>query len=163
MGKERQFESFIQKIGDEERLIEIIFDGQFKFAFLVGEDVPLEDKDHGLGGELPEIEKDSEIRTGGILLASGATPYHDFSSLRREIQGHLRKYIKMDPKYYLIVAVFIMASWRYDSFSSMPFLRALGVPGTGKSRFIDVVGDLLYRRLKTSGATSFSAMFRLCS
>jgi hypothetical protein len=46
-------------------------------------------------------------------------------------------------------------------FNEVPYLRALGDYGTGKTRFLQVIGHLCYKPTLAGGATTVSPIFRL--
>jgi hypothetical protein len=49
----------------------------------------------------------------------------------------------------------------YDRFNEVPYLRAIGDFGSGKSRFIQTIGVLCYKPVFTGGATTPSPIFRI--
>jgi hypothetical protein len=49
----------------------------------------------------------------------------------------------------------------YDRFNEVPYLRAIGDYGSGKSRFIQAIGILCYKPVFTGGATTPSPIFRI--
>jgi hypothetical protein len=48
-----------------------------------------------------------------------------------------------------------------DRFNEVPYLRAIGDFGSGKSRFIQSIGILCYKPVFTGGATTPSPIFRI--
>jgi hypothetical protein len=50
-------------------------------------------------------------------------------------------------------------SWVYDAFNELPYLRVRGDFGTGKTRFLLVVGALCYKPFFASGASTVSPIF----
>jgi hypothetical protein len=55
----------------------------------------------------------------------------------------------------------VLFTWTYDLFENLPYLRALGDYGTGKTRFLQAIGALCYRPMFVSGASTVSPIFRL--
>jgi len=49
----------------------------------------------------------------------------------------------------------------YDRFNEVPYLRAIGDFGSGKSRFLQAIGSLCYKPVFTGGATTPSPIFRI--
>jgi hypothetical protein len=49
----------------------------------------------------------------------------------------------------------------YDKFNEVPYLRAIGDFGSGKSRFLQTIGVLCYKPIFTGGATTPSPIFRI--
>jgi len=56
---------------------------------------------------------------------------------------------------------YVLLSWVYDAFHTIPYLRALGDTGCGKTRFLDVIGRLCYKATLVSGAATAAPIFRL--
>ena len=54
-----------------------------------------------------------------------------------------------------------MLSWCYDVLNTVPYLRALGDYGTGKSRFEDIIGGLCYKPMFTNGAITPAVIYRV--
>jgi hypothetical protein len=74
---------------------------------------------------------------------------------------HLRKHVDCGELFLRITTCYIIMSWLSDRVPCLPILRGLGDLGTGKSRWLRVAGDLLYRRILVSTASTFSPIFRL--
>ena len=71
-------------------------------------------------------------------------------SLRRSL-GDLRA----------IAAYYVLFSWVYDAFNELPYLRVRGDYGTGKTRFLAIVGSIAYKPIFGSGASTVSPIFHL--
>src|SRR5207249_6113619 len=56
---------------------------------------------------------------------------------------------------------YVLLSWLYDTFNELPYLRVIGEPGSGKTRFLLTVGALCYKPIFASGASSVSPIFRI--
>lgn len=97
-----------------------------------------------------------------VLFPEKAEEYGNEKQLVREIQGFLHDWFDFgDPFYKKLAAYYILFSWLYDCFENLPYLRALGDYGTGKTRFIQTIGVLCYRPMLVSGASTASPIFRL--
>jgi hypothetical protein len=81
--------------------------------------------------------------------------------LVRLIQHTIHTYVDVDVFYETLGAYYVLFSWLYDCFNTVPYLRALGDAGTGKSRLIQVVGAMCYRPIYVSGAATVSPIFRI--
>lgn len=81
--------------------------------------------------------------------------------LVRKVQGLIRKYVDIDVFYETLASYYVIFSWLYDAFNTLPYLRVIGDAGTGKSRFLQVVGTLCYRPITVTGAATTSPIFRL--
>ena len=76
------------------------------------------------------------------------------------IQGVIRKYVDVDRFYEGLAAYYVLFTWLYDCFNTVPYLRMLGDTGTGKSRFVQVVGSMCFRPIQITGASTTSPIFR---
>jgi len=80
--------------------------------------------------------------------------------LVNEVRTCIHFYVDLDPFYETLAAYYVIFTWLYDSFNTVPYLRFLGDAGTGKSRMIQVIGALCYRPFFNNGVSSISALFR---
>jgi DNA primase len=82
-----------------------------------------------------------------------------------EILGRVRRfihrYVDVDEFYENLATYYVLFSSLYDCFTVLPYLRALGDYGTGKTRLIQTVGTICYRPSFTSGASTTSPIFRM--
>lgn len=85
---------------------------------------------------------------------------HDLRQLVTETQSCIHFYVDLDPFYETLASYYVIFTWLYDSFNTVPYLRFLGDAGTGKSRMIQVIGALCYRPFFLNGSSSISPMFR---
>jgi len=83
----------------------------------------------------------------------------------RELVARVRKlihrYVDIDVFYEFLTCYYVLFTWLFDAFNTLPYLRLLGDAGTGKSRFLQVVGALCYRPMFVNGAATVSPVFRL--
>lgn len=96
-----------------------------------------------------------------VLLPSNEESYGSEKELLSEIQSFIYKYLDVSSFFRRVSAYYVLLSWVYDRFSVVPYLRVIGDPGTGKSRFLQTVGLILYKPMFASGATTASPIFRL--
>lgn len=96
-----------------------------------------------------------------VLFPEKPQPYGSQRQLVRTIQDFIHRYLDIDPFYERLAAYYVLFSWVYDMFENLPYLRALGDYGTGKTRFLQAIGVLCYRPMFVSGASSVSPIFRL--
>ncbi|MGC9445426.1 MAG: hypothetical protein ACP5E9_10965, partial [Candidatus Methanospirareceae archaeon] len=102
-----------------------------------------------------------ELTEGAVLLPSGLEKYKDEKTLIEQLKNHIHQYVDVSPFFGTIAAYYILLTWLYDELNTLPYLRALGDTGTGKSRFLDVVGRLCYRATMVSGAVTPAPIYRL--
>ena len=76
------------------------------------------------------------------------------------VQQTIHRYMDVDVFYEFLSTYYVLFTWLHDSFNTLPYLRLLGDAGTGKSRFLQVVGAMCYRPITVTGATTVSPVFR---
>jgi YD repeat-containing protein len=101
------------------------------------------------------------IEKGVVLLPSALGDYGSTQQLVEEIRSFIHWGLDISSTYERIATYYVLLSWLFDCFTVLPYLRALGDYGTGKSRFLEVIGSICYRPIKTSGASTFSPVFRV--
>jgi len=104
---------------------------------------------------------DGLIEKGVIHLPMAPEPYGSERDLYDLVQHFIHKYVAVSPFYERLSSYYVLFSWLYDRFNTLPYLRAIGDYGTGKSRFLQVIGAICYRPVFASGATTVSPIFRL--
>ena len=105
--------------------------------------------------------KNSLIATGFVKMPSMASPYESEAALLWEIKKFIHDYVQIPGDFEQIASFYVLLSWVYDEFQELPYLRAIGDFGSGKSRFLKVMGALCYRPVFLNGNTSSSAIFRI--
>ncbi len=101
------------------------------------------------------------ISSGVVLFPSEALEYGTTQELLEEIRSFIHKYLEISPFFEELTPYYVLFSWVYDRFTEVPYLRALGDYGSGKSRFLKVIGSTCYKPMFTSGAASVSPVFRI--
>jgi len=111
-------------------------------------------------GTIP-IQFFSKEETQAILLPIRPRNFKSVQNLVKEIQEHIQKYVDVSEHFKVFSSYYILLSWVYDKVNTLPYLRALGDTGTGKSRFLDTIGRLLYKATIISGAVTCAPIYRL--
>jgi len=106
-------------------------------------------------------QQGEEIRMEAIKLPSGVSEYESTLSLLQAIEWHIDKYLDLSKDFKKFASYYILLSWLYDKFSTLPYLRFLGDTGCGKSRALDTVGGLCYRPTMASGCVTPAPIYRL--
>lgn len=96
-----------------------------------------------------------------VLLPSLPLPYDSEVELINKIKKYIHKYLEISPEFEAIATYYVLLTWLYDKFDSLPYLRAIGDYGSGKSRFLHTIGSICYHPMFKSGATTTSPIFRL--
>lgn len=114
-----------------------------------------------VNGEECICQDGEEVLKGVIVLPDGIENYGSKQELIDEITEFIHRYVDISPEFEKWAVFYILFSWLYDRFDTVPYLRALGDTGTGKTRFLDVILDLCFIPIKSTGASSPAATFRL--
>lgn len=109
----------------------------------------------------PYSPDNSIIKNGLVLFPSAAKEYSSEKELVQNIQKFIHKYLDVTPFFEKIASYYILLTWIYDNFNELPYLRAIGDYGSGKTRFLQVIGSACYKPTFANGATSISPIFRL--
>ncbi len=149
----------------EKLIVETIYDRESKttkFAvFQDGEVKFLDQVEVGAETYYPIDGRNDLLTKNVVLLPSSATDYLDDQTLLLEVQGFIHKYLDISPMFERIASYYVLCSWLYDRFYEIPYLRAIGDFGSGKSRFLQTIGSICYRPIFTGGATTPSPIFRI--
>jgi len=104
---------------------------------------------------------DSDLLTSNFLrLPSGIKDYESIESLFYKIRDYIDKYVHLPDNFKTISALYVMMTWVYDRFDTIPYLRVIGNYGTGKTRFLNVIGNLCYKAMMAGGSITTAATFR---
>ena len=86
--------------------------------------------------------------------------YVETNELIKNIEEHLKKYIDLEDRDLEFSIYYILFTWFYRKVHTVPYLAFRGDTGKGKTRMLDVIGQLCFYPLITSGGSSRSAIMR---
>lgn len=113
-------------------------------------------------GEIkPFSPTDSILTLNLVRFANDVENYLSIGDLYGQVKHYIRKYVSLPEDFLNVATVYVFYTWLYDLFPIAPYLRVLGGHGTGKTRFLSVVGALCYKPIMVGGSTSTSAIFRI--
>jgi len=110
---------------------------------------------------VPYSPSNNLIRNDVVLFPSEPEEYGSEDELLAEIQTFIHRYVDLSPLFEKTASYYVLLSWVYDSFNELPYLRVRGDPGSGKTRFLLIVGSLTYKPIFASGASTISPIFRM--
>ena len=96
-----------------------------------------------------------------VLFPSHPADYDSDADLVRAIQAFIHRYVDVSPLFEQLASYYVLLSWVYDRFNELAYLRVRGDYGSGKTRFLQVVGSLCYKPIFASGASTVSPIFRI--
>jgi hypothetical protein len=147
-------------------LVELLYDRQtMKTSFVVRYPDGKIEARHNIiieGKKYIPIYPDSLLTRDVVLLPTRLEALRPTVELVGIIRAHLNRYFDFgsDEFFERLCAYYVMFSWVYDGFTTVPYIRALGDTGTGKSRLLDTVGNVCYRPIRITGGSSASSIFR---
>jgi hypothetical protein len=158
---DKDFIRFVPSLVLESQVYEQVWDGEkTKFVFLNnGQPTFIEEIEHDGFTYLPI--NDDAIKLGAVLLPTEPVDFGSIEDLVHEIREHIHSYLDVSPEYEIFATYYVLLTWVYDKINTLPYLRALGDTGTGKSRFLDVVGRLCYKPIIMSGAVTPAPIYRM--
>lgn len=112
-------------------------------------------------GVVYEPIEGEELPTGAVLLPTEPQEYGTTEQLLLEIRQFVHDYLDVLPEMEIFAANYVLLSWVYDRLNTIPYLRALGDTGCGKSRFLEVIGGIAYKASKVSGCITPAPVYRL--
>jgi hypothetical protein len=101
------------------------------------------------------------LRKRVVSLAEGVGPLLTSRELVQEIRNVIRKYVDLPLFFESLAVYYVIFTWLFDAFATLPYLRFRGDYGTGKSRALQVIGSLCFRPIRASGAATVSPIFRM--
>lgn len=146
-------------------LVEYVYDSKTDTARLAWRD---DQKKVGIG-EKVEINgvtyvpraPNGFVRDGGVLFASDLGQLKPTRELVAICETFLNQNYLLSDKYLgKIIAYYVLMTWVYDAFNALPYLRAMGEAGAGKSELMRRIGFMCYRTMMASGANTAASFFR---
>ena len=110
---------------------------------------------------VPYSQSNNLLRNEVVLFPSEPEEYGSEETLIAEVQAFIHRYVDVTPLFEQIASYYVLLSWVYDSFNELPYVRLRGDTGSGKTRFLLIVGSLCYKPIFASGASSVSPLFRI--
>lgn len=110
---------------------------------------------------MPYSVTNNLLRNEVVLFPSAAAEYESEAQLVTEIRRFIHRYVDLSPLFEQIASYYVLFSWVYDNFNELPYLRVRGDAGSGKTRFLLIVGSLCYKPIFASGASTVSPLFRI--
>ena len=95
-----------------------------------------------------------------VLLPSEPAEYGGERELLASVRAFIHRYVDVSAVFEELAAYYVLLSWLYDCFHELPYLRVRGDYGSGKTRFLLVVGAVCYKPMFASGASTTSPLFR---
>ena len=147
------YEMYFDKLKNESRFVKFTKEGKME--------MDLSQFEHNGITYKPYEPENNLISRNVILFPSYVGHYENVETLLSDMQKFIHKYVDISPFYEAIATHYVLFSWMYDRFNEVPYLRALGDYGSGKSRFLQTIGSLCYKPMFMGGSTTASPIFRI--
>lgn len=105
--------------------------------------------------------KDDLVNKGTILLPTFPESFGTLTDLTVDIEAFIYEYLDIPETFRKLAVYYVLLTWLYDCFEVLPYLRAIGDYGTGKTRLQKVIGSICYKPMFANGATTVSPIFRI--
>ena len=145
-------------------IIETVLDqGQTKFViYRGGESYEAMEEKLACGRTIvPMSPNNPLIKCGLVKLPSKPEGYGTTSQLVTEVRNFIHCYVDLSDDFEIAATYYVLLSWIYDDFNEIPYLRKVGDFGSGKTRFLKVLGAICNRAITASGGTSTAALFHI--
>jgi hypothetical protein len=110
---------------------------------------------------VPYSRDNSLLQNRIVLFPSEPAEYGTKNELLQRISAYVARYMDLSPSFAGLVAHYVLLTWLYDHFNELPYLRLRGDFGSGKTRFLLVVGSICYKPIFASGASTVSPIFHM--
>ncbi len=108
---------------------------------------------------VPVKASNNLIKHGVVKFPSYIEECGGTENMITEIKAFIHKYVDLEPDFETIAAYYVLLTAVYDRFKELPYLRLIGDYGTGKTRFLLIVGSICYKPIFSSGASTISPIF----
>lgn len=98
---------------------------------------------------------------GVVRLPASPMEYGETEDLTAAIRAYIRRYVDVSEAFETLAAHYVLLTWVYDRFKELPYLRRRGDYGTGKTRFLTVIGSICYKAIFAAGASTASPIFHM--
>ncbi len=123
----------------------------------------IDPNDESRGYYVPPSDPFDSIEKKVVVLPTGVRSYGTTAQLVEKMKRFIRDFYHAREIWVEIMAYFALMTWVTDSkeFNTVPYLRWLGEPETGKTRGLDLVAILSYRATSIGGGSTSAILFRI--
>ena len=146
-------------------LFEQIYNSQRKTSYYMGWNKEKQESitlDYIIDNNLKYLPiKDELLEKGAVILPDTAIDYNTIDELELEIDCFIKTWLDVSDEFRQKSTWYILLTWVIDKLHTIPYLRALGDYGTGKTRYLDVIGGLCYKPMYVGGAVRSAPIYRV--
>lgn len=109
----------------------------------------------------PVDPREEELIQGrDVLFATDRAESGTEAELLRDIRAFIHYWLDVPAYYENIASYYVLLTWFYDAgYETIPYLRALGEFGSGKSRFLNTIGHICFRPMLFGGGDSEATIY----
>jgi hypothetical protein len=104
---------------------------------------------------------DDLLQKKAVILPSGIEEYNSDEELEEDIDIFIKTWLDVSDDCRQKAVWYVMLSWNIDRLNTIPYLRALGDYGTGKTRYLDVIGGICYKPMYVGGSVRAAPIYRV--
>lgn len=156
---------FSSKVIYNDALYEQVYEPKRNLSYYVGwdekrnETIPIDFIDNGNIKYLPII--DDLLQKQVVILPSEPKEYDNEEELEIEIESFIETWVDISKEHLQKATWYTKLTRLTDKINTIPYLRALGDYGTGKTRYLDVIGGLCYKPMFVGGAVRSAPIYRV--
>jgi len=105
--------------------------------------------------------KDDLLQKGAIILPEEPVDYGTNEDLELEIEAFINTWLDVSEEHLQKAVWYVMLTWIIDNLHTIPYLRALGDYGCGKTRYLDVIGGICYKPMYVGGSVRSAPIYRV--
>ena len=165
MNMKKKNEIAVSSLKSSQKIVEMLYfplKNETAFAVYTGDSVSIVKSVEMFGEKYQPLSPQSDIvRKKVVLFPSSVEEYENDEILLSEVQSFIHRFLDITEIFEKIAAYYVLFTWIYDKFNEVPYLRAIGDYGSGKTRFLQVIGGICYKPIFAGGATTVSPIFRV--
>lgn len=123
------------------------------------EPIPMEQLEFGNRKYLPI--HDELLQKNVVILPTEPIDYDNEEELEIEIRAFIKTWLDVSEEHLQKATWYTFLSRLTDKINTIPYLRALGDYGTGKTRYLDVIGGICYKPMFIGGAVRSAPIYRV--
>ncbi len=104
---------------------------------------------------------DNTVTSGVVKLPTKVVEYGDDVNLFNKIKQFIHTYVDINEEWGNWSSYYVLLSWVYDKLPVCPYLCALGPSDSGKTRFVQTIGNICYKPFTASGSITAAPIFRI--
>ncbi|MHA6287133.1 hypothetical protein [Maricaulis sp. CAU 1757] len=156
----------VSAIAPNRELIETIFDANKERARLaIWKDQKATIVDDYVPDEavryVPLSSAGALVEHGVLRFPDEPMQYGETADLLDAIRAYIHAYVDVSEAFERLAANYVLLTWVHDRFNELPYLRRRGDYGTGKTRFLTVIGSICFKPIFAGGASTTSPIFHL--